>query len=228
MQNQHSGSTNDVAPWDMPIRLFHGSIVVLIGLAWWSAEARLLDWHRRAGYAILCLLIFRILWGFFGSPISRFASFCKTPAQVFRYVRNEMFSQTATPAAGHNPLGGWSVMAMLATMLLQAVLGLLAVDVDGMESGPLSYLVSFDAGRVAAATHHHVFNVLLSLSGLHIAAIAFYHIHKKQNLTKRMFTARSTAADLSSRSLFSRTLLAVTLFSWSVLFVVFLTTIVGR
>lgn len=218
----------DARAWDLPTRLFHWSIVLLIGLAWWSAEERLLDWHRRFGYAILCLLVFRILWGFFGSWTSRFASFCKTPAQVVRYVRKDMWSVKSTQTAGHNPLGGWSVMAMLATMLLQTSLGLIAVDVDGMESGPLSYLVSFDTGRVAATTHHYVFNILLCLIGLHIAAIAFHHFYKRQNLTKLMITGMARSNESRPESIFSASLLSSTLFFWSVLFVFFLTTIVGR
>jgi cytochrome b len=139
-----------------------------------------------------------------------------------------MFWRKSDHTAGHNPLGGWSVMAMLATMLLQTLLGLVAVDVDGIESGPLSYLVSFDTGHIAATTHHYVFNILLFLIGLHIAAIIFHHFYKKQNLTKLMITGGSIDDELPHRSLFSSSLLSSALFIWSVFFVFFLTTIVGR
>jgi cytochrome b len=221
-----AAAEKDVEAWDVPTRVFHWSIVILIALAWWSAEERLLDWHRRAGYAILCLLIFRILWGFAGTRSARFASFCKTPAQVVRYVRSDMFSRSSATTIGHNPLGGWSVVAMLATMLLQTFLGLFAVDVDGIESGPLSYLVSFDVGRIAAQVHHCVFNALLCLIGLHMAAILFHQLYKKQNLTQRMITGRYTTDE--SSTLFSWPLRSSALFIWSVLFVLFLINIIGR
>jgi cytochrome b len=213
--------------WDLPTRLFHWSIVILIGLAWWSAEQRLLDWHRRAGYAVLCLLVFRILWGVLGSHTARFAIFCKGPAQVIQYVRKDMFLRGSTQSAGHNPLGGWSVIAMLSAMLLQTLLGLIAVDVDGLESGPLSYLVSFETGRIAAKTHHYVFNILLALIVLHLAAIAFHYFYKRQNLTNAMITGK-IAADGEQQPLYSSPLRAIVLFAWSVLLVFFVTTIMGR
>jgi cytochrome b len=214
--------------WDLPTRLFHWSIVILIGLAWWSAEQRLLDWHRRAGYAVLCLLVFRILWGILGSTTARFAIFCKGPAQVIEYVRKDMFSRTSSQYTGHNPLGGWSVIAMLAAMLLQTLLGLIAVDVDGLESGPLSYLVSFDTGRIAAKTHHYIFNILLALIVLHLAAIAFHYFYKRQNLTIAMVTGKIAAEGKQRQPLLFSTFRAVILFGWSVLLVFFLTTIMGR
>jgi cytochrome b len=174
--------------WDIPVRLFHWAIVVLMGLAWWSAEQRLLDWHRYFGYSLLTLVLFRFMWGAFGSTTARFASFLRGPRQVFSYCRGEIFMRNASPEPGHNPLGGWSALTMLTLMLLQPMLGLFAVDIDGIESGPLAYLVSFDVGRIAAETHHLVFNVLSSLVGLHIAAILFHFLYKRENLIGPMIS----------------------------------------
>lgn len=214
--------------WDAPIRLFHWSITILMGLAWWSAEEHFLDWHRRAGYAILCLLIFRILWGFFGSATSRFSSFCKAPATVIRYVRNDLFARKSSPTPGHNPLGGWSVLAMLAAMLIQTLLGLIAVDVDGLESGPLSHLVSFEMGRMAARAHHFIFDILLVLIVLHLTAIAFHLFHKKQNLTKAMILGTTEPDATLAGPLFSQSFRATILLAWSMLLVFFLTMVIGR
>ena len=80
---------------------------------------------------------------------------------------------------GHNPLGALSVLALLGLLLAQIVLGLFAVDVDGIESGPLSTYVSFDTGRVAAEWHEAVFDVLLWLIGLHVAAVLFYLLYQE-------------------------------------------------
>lgn len=229
MHDEKSGSADrSSTAWDLPTRLFHWSIVILIGLAWWSAELRLLDWHRRAGYAVLCLLVFRILWGILGSQTARFASFCRRPAQVIAYVRKDMFSRKDLQSAGHNPLGGWSVIAMLAAMLLQTLLGLIAVDVDGLESGPLSHLVSFDTGRIAAKTHHYIFNILLTLIVLHLAAIAFHYFYKRQNLTKAMITGNMPTEGERQQPLLFSTFRAIVLFGWSVLLVFFVTMIMGR
>jgi len=172
--------------WDMPVRLFHWSIVALIAMAWWSAEQRQLDWHRYIGYTVLTLILFRLLWGCFGSTTARFTHFVSGPKHVIDYFRNDLFARKISAHHGHNPLGGWSVIAMLGAMLLQTLLGLFAVDIDGIESGPLAYLVSFDTGRTAAEIHHLIFNVLLALIALHIVAILFYRFYKNENLVSAM------------------------------------------
>jgi cytochrome b len=87
---------------------------------------------------------------------------------------------------GHNPLGALSVLALLGLLLTQIVLGLFAVDVDGIESGPLSTYVSFDTGRSAAEWHDSLFDALLWLIGLHVAAVLFYLLYRKENLVGAM------------------------------------------
>jgi len=76
-------------------------------------------------------------------------------------------------------------------LLAQVVIGLFVTDVDGLESGPLSYLVSFDTSRLLAEIHEAVFNVLLALILLHVAAIAFYLIVRRKNLIAPMLTGRT-------------------------------------
>lgn len=141
-----------------------------------------MDWHRYSGYAILGLVAFRVLWGCVGSSTARFAGFVRSPAATLRYLRGEK----ARP--GHNPLGAWSVLAMLGLLALQVGLGLFAVDVDGFESGPLSDRVSFDAGRLAAEWHEVVFNGLLVLIALHVAAVVAYLVFRRDNLIWPMIT----------------------------------------
>src|SRR5690606_7310394 len=146
--------------WDLPIRIFHWLLPLLLGFSWYSAENRLMDWHRYSGYGILGLLSFRLCWGLWGSHTARFSSFVKSPARVFAYARGG--GQGPSGFAGHNPLGGWSVVALLLVLAAQVGSGLFAVDVDGLESGPLSYLVSFDGGRWLANVHGVSFNILLA------------------------------------------------------------------
>jgi cytochrome b len=174
--------------WDAPVRLFHWTLVGLIGVMWWTGEQRMLDWHRLAGYCVLALLFFRLAWGVVGSSTARFASFVRGPGTVVTYIRRDMFRRDAVPAPGHNPLGGWAVAIMILMLLAQAGLGLFAVDIDGIESGPFSYLVEFETGRRAAELHELTFNLLLGLIGLHLAAVAFYLVYRRTNLLGAMLT----------------------------------------
>src|SRR5688500_10801689 len=136
--------------WDGPTRIFHWLLAVLLGFSWWSAETYHLDWHRYSGITILGLVTFRLLWGLFGTSTSRFSHFLKGPWAVWSYARP---SSNLPVPVGHNPLGGWSVVVMLLLLAVQVVSGLFAVDIDGIESGPLSHLVDFDQGRTASGIH---------------------------------------------------------------------------
>lgn len=187
-----AGPSRGAPVWDAAIRLFHWLLVALIGLSWWSAENRLMDWHRRSGYTILALLVFRLIWGFAGGRTARFAQFVKGPRSVIAYLR----TPAAAPVApGHNPLGGWSVLAMLAALAAMVGAGLFAVDVDGLESGPLADRISFDAGRTAAEVHGLLFNVVLALIALHVVAIAFYLVARRRNLIGPMIHGRAQASE---------------------------------
>ncbi len=180
------GPARSNTAWDLPIRLFHWCLMALVAFSWWSASARMLDWHRRSGLAILILVLFRILWGYFGSATARFTTFVRGPRRVLAYVRSELFSRNVAGLPGHNPLGGWSVLALLAALLLQTILGLFAVDVDGIDSGPLSSRVSFEIGRLASKAHGTLFDIFLGLAGLHVAAVLFHLFYKRSNLIRSM------------------------------------------
>jgi cytochrome b len=178
-----------VRVWDLPVRLFHWLIIVLFSFSWWTAEIDRLDWHLLSGYAILALVLFRIYWGFAGSATARFTAFIRGPRTVLGYARN-LFRASESVAFGHNPMGGWSVIALILLLLLQAALGLFAIDVDGINSGPLDALVSFRTGRWFAHQHGRVFDLLLILTGLHLAAVVFYWIYKRENLIGPMINGR--------------------------------------
>ncbi len=174
--------------WDAPTRLFHWLLVGLFGFSWWSAKTHHMDWHQLSGLTLCGLLVFRILWGLIGSSTARFTQFVRGPRAIWTYVRGR------TPhAIGHNPLGGLSVIALLAMLLVEVACGLLAVDIDGIESGPLSYLIDFEQGRLAARIHGIAFNVMLGLIGLHLLAIAYYLLVKRRNLVGAMITGFQTA-----------------------------------
>ena len=177
-------ATTRIAIWDLPTRLFHWLLVGLIALSWWSAEYHYDDTHIWSGIAVLSLLVFRVLWGFFGSSTARFASFVGGPKAVFGYL------QGTWRGIGHNPLGALSVIALLGMVGAQVGLGLFASDEDGIMQGPLARLIGFDAQETVTELHEDLFNVLLVLIGLHVAAILFYRLRGK-NLMTPMVTGRA-------------------------------------
>jgi len=175
-----------VRVWDPFVRVFHWSLITLFGIAWWTGEHHDMDRHRQAGYAILALLLFRVFWGFAGSRTARFAQFLKGPAAIRTYLA----STDDAPSDGHNPLGGWSVAALLTVLLLTTIAGLYAVDIDGIESGPLADWVSFDQGRMAAEWHERVFKGALAVIGLHVLAIGYYQTLNGHDLISPMITGK--------------------------------------
>jgi len=183
--------------WDLPVRLFHWLLVALIAFSWWSGENHDMERHRQSGYAILFLLVFRLFWGFAGSRTARFAQFVRSPAVVLAYIRT-MGARSGRLSDGHNPLGGWSVVAMLGVLVAMVVAGLFTVDIDGLESGPLADWISFDQGRTAAELHEAIFSAILVLVALHIAAIAFYRLVKRQNLVRPMITGTLPAGQAAA------------------------------
>lgn len=182
-----------VRVWDVPVRVCHWLMALFVGVSWWTAETERMDWHQYSGYSLLALVSFRIYWGFFGSSTARFRQFVRGPRTVASYLKGQWATN-----AGHNPLGALSVVALLALLFAQVLLGLFAVDVDGIESGPLSTYVSFDVGRVAADWHDGLFDVLLWLIGLHVAAVLYYLLFRKQNLIATMVHGRRAYPDLQS------------------------------
>lgn len=185
-----------VPVWDLPVRATHWLVAASIPALWWTAEHDALDWHKRIGLVVLGLVAFRLLWGVFGGSTARFSHFLKGPRDVAAYAA-AIVSGRADPKAGHNPMGGWSVAALLAVLAVETVLGLFCVDVDGLESGPLADRVSFEAGRLAAHWHHLLFNALLGLVALHLCAIGVYLFIRRDNLLGPMVTgARRFAGEV--------------------------------
>jgi len=183
-------ATRSVRVWDVPVRIFHWLLVALIMTSWVTSEIGddAMTYHRWSGYSILTLVLFRLVWGFVGSRHARFAAFAYGPRSVLGYAR-ELLQLSPPYYAGHNPLGGWSVILMLISVVLQATTGLFAND-DAAAEGPLSRLVSASAASLLTTIHRYNFNVLLALIAVHVAAVLFYLIVKRENLIVAMITGR--------------------------------------
>ncbi len=177
-----------VKVWDMPVRLFHWLLVLLFAFMFFSGKSGSdwMDWHMRSGYAILALLLFRIVWGFAGSTYARFSNFLAGPSACLRFAR-KLLARAPAAHAGHNPLGGWMVLALLLALLFQAGTGLFAND-DLLSEGPLATLVSKATSDQLSVFHSWNFNLLLLLAAVHIVAVLYHAVFMKENLVGAMFT----------------------------------------
>ncbi|MFM9847484.1 MAG: cytochrome b/b6 domain-containing protein [Hyphomicrobiaceae bacterium] len=185
-----------VKAWDLPTRLFHWLLALLILTAYLTRKnTDDLAWHKWTGYAILVLIVFRILWGFAGSSTARFSSFLYGPATSLRYALDFLLRRPRR-FLGHNPLGSIAVFAMLGLVAAQGVLGLFSYDDhDSIDGGPLSGRISEGLMATLTAWHIWLFYILLYVINAHIAANVLYILWKRENLVTPMITGRKGAAD---------------------------------
>ncbi|WP_019939364.1 cytochrome b/b6 domain-containing protein [Bordetella sp. FB-8] len=175
----------NVRIWDLPTRVFHWCFAACIVGAYVSAKlgGLYMDWHVRFGLTALGLVIFRVIWGFIGPRHARFGGFVKGPGQIWAYLR-DMAAGTAK-SAGHNPLGALSVMAMLVDVGVQAVLGLFSSD-DIMVQGPLYNTVSESTADFLTSLHRANQWIILALVILHLLAVAWHTLVRKEPLVRAM------------------------------------------
>ncbi len=145
-----------------------------------------MELHFLCGYAVLALLLFRLIWGVIGSSSARFTGFIASPRAVLNYLRR-IKNKEVIHSIGHNPAGGWMVLALIGTVFFIVMSGLIAND-DMMLEGPLARYAGKHLSDLATALHEQSFNVLLGLVALHVAAILVYLIFKKENLLRPMLT----------------------------------------
>jgi cytochrome b len=195
---QEIGRSTPVLVWDLPTRLFHWLLLicVILSFATGNIGGNAMEYHMRSGYAILVLLIFRLAWGFVGSRTARFSSFVKGPATVLSHVGVLLQKKKETPYLGHNPLGGWSIVAMLLVLFIQVGTGLFAND-DILTEGPLYGWVSKETSDWLTWVHLINRYVIVALIAIHIFAVFFYFFFKHENLIGPMITGvkRRHAAD---------------------------------
>jgi cytochrome b len=195
--------------WDLPVRVTHWALVLAVAGCWAThyAGVEWFTWHRRLGYTVLVLVVFRIVWGFVGTRHARFAGFLRGPAALVAYLR-----ERGRATVGHNPLGGLSVLALLALLLLQAATGLFAND-EIMNMGPFYGWIAPELSNRITSLHRASSDWLLVLMGLHLGAVAFYVRVRRKPLVNAMVTGRKPAADVPAAEAItgSRVLLACAL-----------------
>lgn len=192
-------SVAQVRAWDLPTRLFKWGLVALVFGAWLSHEVGDVTqrWHKANGYAILVLLVFRLLWGLVGSSTSRFGHFFYGPRAVARHAADIARGRHET-WLGHTPLGSWMIFALLLLLAAQGFSGLFSVDSNGLFGGPFAHT---DFMSEASALqdrmsffHHRAFNILLALVVLHVLVNLLHHFVLKDGLITAMITGKKRPA----------------------------------
>jgi len=176
--------------WDVPTMLFHWLLVLLTIAAFVTGflGGGLIEAHGQLGLAIAGLLAFRLVWGVIGSTYARFIQFVPGPARVFAYLRGQWHG------LGHNPLGAFSVLGLLALMLFQVASGLVSDDNIAF-TGPLKTLVSQATADQLTGLHKLNVWLIAGLVSLHTLSVIFYFVVKKKNLLTPMFTGYKTVDD---------------------------------
>lgn len=167
-----------VRVWDPFVRIFHWSLVSLFAAAWLTSE-NLTKPHVWIGYAMLALVVVRIVWGFVGSHHARFADFVRGPGVVLAYLR-DMARGRAPRILGHNPAGGMMILALIAALGATGITGWLM-------TGPLWGNEAIEDLHEAAAF------ATLGLVGLHVAGVVLSSLAHGENLVRAMITGRKAA-----------------------------------
>lgn len=181
-------NTSTLRIWDLPTRLFHWGLALSLAGSIISIKTGHTDWHFRFGYLILTLLLFRLIWGFAGPRYARFSSFPPSLTAAWAYVRGR-----AANTPGHSPLAAWSVYALLASCVFQAVSGLFSND-GIIWDGPLRKWISGSASDTITALHLANRFVLIALIALHLLAIAWYRFIRGKRLVRPMISGDSAEA----------------------------------
>jgi len=181
---------HQVAIWDLPTRLFHWSLVLFVGcnLFLISPRGGWQTWvHFISGFCIAGLLLFRIVWGFIGSPRSRFADFLR-PWHAFKAYVARLVRLSPPHSIGHNPLGGWMIGVLLATLIAMIVTGVFAAG--RRAAGPFAELLTPSLSRTIGQIHGLISNLLIGLLALHVAGVLTDWLLTRDNLVKAMITGR--------------------------------------
>ena len=187
--NDDNADLRPVRVWDLPTRLFHWTLALCIigSLTTAKIGGNAMEWHFKFGYVVLALLAFRLLWGVVGGRWSRFTSFIYSPLTLLRYLRGRARADEHLDV-GHSPTGALSVFALLAILAIQVGTGLVADD-EIANTGPLIKFVSGATSSLATSWHKTYGQwLIIGLVVLHILAIVFYLVKKRQNLIGPMLS----------------------------------------
>jgi cytochrome b len=182
-----SGIRLSMRVWDLPTRLFHWLLVLLVCISWYTGENGPLRLHFLSGYAIFTLLLFRIGWGFFGSDTARFSRFLKSPRLALRHLAS-LTRRHADTEIGHNAAGGWMVLLLL--LLLAAQVGTGLFGRTDFTDAPFAYLIGGAASEKVTEIHEWLFTLIEIAVLVHVLAIILYAVIARQDLVRPMITGK--------------------------------------
>jgi cytochrome b len=211
--------------WDLPTRLFHWILVVLIFVSWLSAWRDWMKLHVACGLTVLTLLLFRLIWGLIGSDTARFSYFLKGPAAGLNHLLHLLRREPDTET-GHNAAGGWMVIVMLVLLCVQVGTGLCSND-DVLVEGPLARSVGKDRSDWLTHIHHVNFTLIEIAIALHVLAIITYRVLKGQNLLLPMITGKKRLPGATRAPRMMHPILALVALVFSALAVVLFLVAVG-
>jgi len=194
-QDDDENTLKQVRVWDLPVRLFHWTLVAAFAGAFITNRLGVsyFKYHLWCGYTVIVLVSFRILWGFVGTYHARFRNFVKGPVTTLSYARS-LLSRTREHLLGHNPLGAWMVIFLLAALFVQAASGLFSTD-DIINTGPLFGAVTKETGLALSSLHRRLFYWIAFAILLHVAAVIAHRIFDGSDLVKAMFSGRKHTKD---------------------------------
>lgn len=185
-------SSNDdkVLVWDWPVRVMHWGLVVAVFGAWLTRELEgdWFAWHVRCGYAVIVIVVVRLVWGFIGTRHARFADFVRGPQAVLGDLR-ALWKRDAEGSVGHTPAGAWMIVALLGMLLAQGLTGLFSND-QVYQTGPLFGYVTGETSDRLTTLHKQIFDVLWIAILIHVLAVFSYLIVKRRNLIASMFSGK--------------------------------------
>lgn len=178
--------------WDPLTRSWHWLLAIAVFSGWLLGRYMNFDtiqWHFYIGYAILGLMGFRLVWGFSGPAPVRWATLFRSSGNLPTYLLL-LGKREPSGSNGHSPLGSVASLILMLVISAQATTGLFVESIDFFAAGPLNGSVSSLWADRLGSLHHRLADILLILVILHLAAMIFYLVWKKENLVKPMITGK--------------------------------------
>ena len=195
-RNKSAPTANATPVWDLPLRLFHWSLVITVMLAaitGYVFEDSWLDLHAYVGYALASLLVFRLTWGFVGSHYSRFGSFPLSRSETAGHVK-QLLRGRSEARAGHTPLGAWMIVVLLCVLAALAISGLIVWS--GQEnSGPLAGAIGASTGKTFEEFHEVLADVLMFAIGAHLLGVVAETYIFKHPVVQAMINGEKPLSD---------------------------------
>lgn len=193
--------------WDLAVRFFHWSQVLLIAGLWYTGEEGYIAQHQLLAYTLLAVVLSRIVWGVVGSKNARFAHFAASPRQALGYLAHPK------PKLGHNPASFYMIILLIILTLVQLITGMATFDNSYLSDGPLVRYLSADLVDLASSIHSININILLAAIAVHVLA-ALWHSIRVHNVIALMLTGKEDKRLLETKETVQQTAMGLRHSGW--------------